>query len=89
MITKQALLNLVSLAHDLNHPEVFSVSFDFIGLRDSFILTVRIGPYDNANPPTYFEIDENIMHKMTLENIRSAHDWLLDRYDEHAGINPF
>lgn len=86
MIAKQAILDLVSLAHDLNHSDVFSVSFDFIGLRDSFILTVRIGPYDNAKPPTYFELDENIMHKMTLENLRDAHEWLLDRYDAHTGI---
>lgn len=86
MIAKQALLDLVSLAHDLNHPEVFSVSFDFIGLRDSFVLTVRIGPYDNAKPPTYFEIDENIMPKMTTENLKAAHDWLIDRYDALTGI---
>lgn len=81
MIAKQALLDLVSLTHDLNHPEVFSVSFDFIGLRDSFILTVRIGPYDNAKLPTYFALYENIMPKMTADNLKAAHEWLLERYD--------
>ena len=88
MIAKQALLDLVSLCHELNHPEVFSVSFDFIGLRDSFILTVRNGPYDSAKQPTYFELDENIMPRVTAENLQSAHDWLLDRYDAHTGVIP-
>ena len=88
MIAKQVLLDLASLCHDLNHPEVFSIDFNFIGLRDSFILTVRNGPYDSAKLPTYFELDENIMPKMTLENLQAAHEWLLDRYDAHTGINP-
>lgn len=81
MIAKQALLDLVSLAHDLNHPEAFSIDFNFFGLRDSFVLTVRIGPYDSEKLPTYFELDENIMHKMTADNLQAAHDWLLDQYD--------
>lgn len=81
MIAKQALLDLVSLAHDLNHPEVFSIDFNFIGLRDSFILNARSGPYDSAKLPTYFEIDENIMPKMTADNLTSAQNWLLDQYD--------
>lgn len=88
MITKQALLDLVSLAHDLNHRDVFSIDFNFFGLRDSFILTVRIGPYDSEKLPTYFELDENIMPKMTADNLKAAHDWLLDRYDAHTGIIP-
>lgn len=89
MISKQALLDLVSLAHDLNHSGVFSIDFNFFGLRDSFVLTVRNVPYDSAKLPTYFEIDENIMPKMTLENLKAAHDWLLDRYDAHTGIIAF